>query len=124
MTTLTESTHAGEFLISEEDNCYSRDAVTVVSGQNLKAGAVLGKITASGKWAAHDPAASDGSQNAAGVLFEAVDATVADKIGVVIQRVAQVNGDEILWKTGITAPQKTAGIAALAAIGVIVRVKG
>lgn len=46
MTTLTESNHAAEFLISEVGPGYlPREAVVVASGENLAAGAVLGKLT-------------------------------------------------------------------------------
>lgn len=45
MTTLTEGQHAGEFIVSEAPGRRSREKVTVISGQNLKAGAVLGQIT-------------------------------------------------------------------------------
>ena len=40
---LTEGQHAGEFLISMAPGSRSLDKVTVVSGQTLKAGAVLGR---------------------------------------------------------------------------------
>lgn len=46
MTTLTESYHAGEFLISEVPRHRSRDGVIVASGADLKAGTVLGRIVA------------------------------------------------------------------------------
>jgi hypothetical protein len=42
---LSESQHAGAFLISESASLRSRDQVTVLSGQNLKAGAVIGRVT-------------------------------------------------------------------------------
>lgn len=45
MVTLTEPAHAGEFILHEANGCRSREAVTVASGQNLVAGAVLGKIS-------------------------------------------------------------------------------
>jgi hypothetical protein len=44
MTTYTEDLHAGAFIASEAEGTRSRDAITVLSGQNLKAGAVLGKV--------------------------------------------------------------------------------
>lgn len=44
-TVFTEGRHAAEFLISEGPGQYSREAVTVASGQNLTAGAVLGRLT-------------------------------------------------------------------------------
>ena len=42
---LSEGSHAGEFLLSEANGTKSRENVTLLSGQNLKAGAVLGKVT-------------------------------------------------------------------------------
>jgi hypothetical protein len=44
MSTLTETTHTAEFLLSEADGKRSREAVTVLSGQDLTAGAVVGKV--------------------------------------------------------------------------------
>jgi len=44
MTVLTEVQHTGEFLVTEANGSLSRETVTVLSGQNLKAGHVLGKV--------------------------------------------------------------------------------
>lgn len=57
-------------------------SVTILAGQSLAAGAVLGKITASGKYTLVDKAAVDGSQTPVAVLKEAVDATLADTSGI------------------------------------------
>jgi len=114
MATLTEGMHAGEFLISEGNGFISRDVITVVSGQNLAAGAVVGKITATGKYAAYNDGAADGTETAAGILFDAVDASAADAEGVIINKDAEVNGDEL---TGSDAN----GIADLLALGIKVR---
>lgn len=46
MSVVTEKVHAGEFLISEGNGSISRSEITVLSGQDLAAGAVLGKVTA------------------------------------------------------------------------------
>jgi Bacteriophage lambda head decoration protein D len=121
MTVLTEGQHTGEAIISEEDGNYSRDVVTLIAGQNLGAMSVLGKITASGKYTLMDPAAADGSQNAAAILFDNVDATAADKKAVVLVRVASFNGKELVWKSGMTAPQIATSTAALKTLGIIVR---
>ena len=43
MTTLTEVYHAGGFLLCEAEGTRSREAVTVLSGQTLKAGKLLAK---------------------------------------------------------------------------------
>jgi hypothetical protein len=90
-------------------------------GQVLAAGAIFGKITSSGKYAVYDPAASDGTQTPAGVLWDAVDATAADTKGVGIVRDAEINSSEVVWKAGLTAAQQATGIAKLADLGVIDR---
>ncbi len=104
----TEKVHAAEFVISIDSNAYAVENATIVSGQNLKAGQVVGKITATGKYKAYDNAAGDGSEAAAGVLWDAVDASSADKAGAVIVRGEVVlDGNLLDWGSndaaGITA---------------------
>jgi hypothetical protein len=55
--------------------------VTILSGQNLVRGAVIGKITASGKYILSLSAASDGSQTPDLILAEDCNATGGDKVG-------------------------------------------
>jgi hypothetical protein len=74
-----------------------------------------------GHYAKHDPDGDDGREVAAAILFDAVDASSASKPGVAITRNAEVNGNEITWKSGISGGNKTAGIAALAGHNIIVR---
>lgn len=122
MAIITETSHAGRFLVSEGNKTRSREEITVLTGENLDVGAVLGKVTASGKYLQFDPAATAGEGDAvAGILFDAVDATAADVKGVAIVRDAEVNGGELVYLDGISAPDKTAAIAALAALGIIIR---
>jgi hypothetical protein len=45
MTSLTEGQHNGEFIVTESDGSLSRDTITVLSGQTLQAGHVLGQVT-------------------------------------------------------------------------------
>ena len=52
--------------------------ITLLAGQNLARGAVLGKITATGKYMLSLAAAVDGSEVPDAVLAEATDATAAD----------------------------------------------
>lgn len=54
------------------------DIIIILLGQVLARGAVLGKVTASGKYVLCDKAAVDGSQVPVAILAEAVDATAAD----------------------------------------------
>lgn len=45
MASATEAMHAAEFLVSEASGNRSRETITVLSGQDLVAGQVLGKVT-------------------------------------------------------------------------------
>jgi hypothetical protein len=123
MTTLTEGKHAGGFLVWEVLRDYTRETVTIASGAGkLEPGTVLGKITTGGKYTVLTPGASNGSQNAVGILWGAADATDADAPGVVILRgPAIVNRHEIIWPEGATEAQITTATTALAALGIIVR---
>ena len=121
MPVLTEGRFAGEFLVSEGNGRISRETITVLSGQTLSTGAVLGKVTASGKYKALDPAAVDGSEAAAGILYDAVDASAADAEGVAIVRLAEVNAAELVWPDGITGGEQTTALGELAALTIIAR---
>ncbi|MGL6222783.1 MAG: head decoration protein [Steroidobacteraceae bacterium] len=57
--------------------------VTIVSGQNLVRGALLGQITTGGKYNLSLSAASDGSQTPRAILAEDIDASGGDKEAVV-----------------------------------------
>lgn len=120
-TVLTESQHTAEGLVSEANGNRSRDTITILSGQNLDAMTVLGKVTASGKYVQLDEGAVDGSENAAGVLYAAVDATAADKQGVRIARDAEVVKASLQWNGTINQAQKDAAVAQLEALGIIAR---
>ncbi len=121
MPVMNEGNYLGDWLKFEAGNLYSRDEVTVIAGQNLATGTVVGIITASGKITKLAPAAVDGSENAAGVLAFPVDASAADLPGVVIARHAIVSDKKIVWPAGITAPQKATAISQLKALGILVR---
>lgn len=110
----TEAQHPGAFIVSEGPGAISLDKVTIKSGQNLAAGTVLGKITASGLMTAYNNAANDGSEVAVGILYSAVDATSADTVGVAVTRIAEVDGNAL---TGLDAD----ATADLAARNIIVR---
>jgi len=63
------------------------DAMIIAAGQNLKRGAVLGQITATGKGklvnSANAGATADGSETIYAILAEDVNATTVDKTVVV-----------------------------------------
>jgi hypothetical protein len=123
MATLTEGPHPGGFLIWEVLRDYTRETVTLASGAGkLAPGTVLGKITTGGKFTVLTPGATNGSQNAAGVLWGPADATDADAPGVVLVRgPALVNRHEITWPEAATEAQITTATTALAALGIVLR---
>jgi hypothetical protein len=121
MPELTEGRYGGEFLVSEGNGRISRDTIIVLSGQTLQPGAVLGKVTASGKYKVLAPAADDGSEVAAGILYGAVDASGGDAEGVAIVRLAEVNAGELVWPDGIEPAERATALGELALLSIIAR---
>ena len=121
MTTLTEGMHEGEFIGELAMGIgYHVDAVTVLNGQNLVAGAVVGKVTASGKYVAYDNAGTDdGRRTVAGILVAAANASGGDVAGKVLVRgPAIVNKNDLTWAAGIDASEKGAAITAMLGLGI------
>ncbi len=86
MTVLHQPATMGDVLKYEVNPNYTRETVTLLEGTAYPVGAVLGRITASGKYKLATSGGSDGAQTASAVLLYAVDATGADAIGVVVAR--------------------------------------
>jgi hypothetical protein len=107
-------TRAGSFTVSEA-GMRSREMGVVLSGRTLPAGAVVGKVTASGKLIYWTAGASDGSQNVYGLLFDRADASEGDCKAVVLVRSAEANWAELQWDAGVTGLEKTAARTALLA---------
>lgn len=122
MPVITEGLNLGDLLKYEAPNLYSRDQITVGAGQNLPLGTVVGLVTATGKLKQIDPSATDGSQYAAGVLMQAIDATLIDREdGLMLARHAIVADHALAWPAAITSAEKLAAIAQLKSLGVLVR---
>jgi hypothetical protein len=89
MPTLTMAPTLGDLLKYELNANYSRETVTLKAGTNYALGSILGKITASSKYRLSPSAqvvGDEGAETAVAVLLEAVDATAADKTGLVVAR--------------------------------------
>jgi len=122
MTTITEQNNLGDLLKYEAPNRYSRDVATIAAGQNLPLGTVLGLNAGDGKHYAIDPAATDGTEAAIGVLANAIDATHADRSdAILIARHAIVAKTALVWPIALTGAQRTAYEQQLAERGVLVR---
>jgi hypothetical protein len=72
-----ENVFTPDGLVLSLDDVVSRK-VTILTGQNLARGTVLGKITATGKYKASAAANGDGSETPDCILVEATDATGGD----------------------------------------------
>jgi hypothetical protein len=76
---------------------------------------------AGGKVVAWDPTTFDGRDDAAGLLYDNVDASAADKAGVIVTRDAVVMKSALEWAAAITAGEKESAYKDLAARGVVAR---
>lgn len=85
--------------------------VTIKSGQNLKRGAVIGKVTADGKYILSLAAAVDGSQTPDLVLADDVDATAGDVVGGAYAR-GDFNANALTLGTGHTVASIAEGLRA------------
>ncbi|MFO1152759.1 MAG: head decoration protein [Rhodospirillales bacterium] len=126
MPTLTMSPTLGDLLKFELNGSYCREAVTLKAGTSYPLGAVLGRITASGEYRlspAAEVVGDEGAETAVAVLLEAVDATAADRTGLIAAR-----GPVIVAKAALVfdatvddAAKKAVKHAQLAAVGVVCR---
>ena len=76
---------------------------------------------AGGKVAEWDPTTFDGRDDVAGVLYGAVDASAADKAGVIVARNAEVRKADLQFAAAITAGQKESAYLDLEALGIAAR---
>jgi hypothetical protein len=117
----TEGFHPADFVICE-GNCHlSRDNVTVAESQTIKPGTII--VTGAGGYVAYAAggAAPDPTTDIGIALYGATTAAGETAKISAIKREAEVNAGMIQWPAGITAPQKLAAAALLAANMVIVR---
>ena len=123
MTVLTQPPSMGDVLKYELNPNFTRETITLLAGAAYPVGAVLGRITASGKYKLATAAGSDGAQTAAAVLLYAVDATAADASGLVVMRgPAIVSKAALVFDATVDDAAKTAAKhAQLTALGIIAR---
>lgn len=123
MPVLTQAPTMGDLLKYELNPNYTRETVTLLAGSKYPLGAVLGRITASGKMKLSTAAGTDGAQNAAAVLLYATDATAADQNAVVIVRgPAIVSKAALVFDASVDDATKTAAKhTQLIALGIMPR---
>lgn len=123
---LTSPATLGDLIKRESDPDYTRETVTLKAGTAYPLGAVLGRITADGKYT-FSPAASttgsEGAEIANAVLIAAVDATAADTQALVLARGPVIVADRALAFDASVADAVAQSLKhqQLAAHGIVVR---
>lgn len=127
---MTDIIHAGgltsEGTYDPSDKLFAGDfdaeerVETMVSGQNLERGALLGLITASSKVAVYDSGAGDGTETAYAILANDTDASAADVECVVYVR-GTFSEQEVIAQTAGLASVSDALRAACRSIGLFFR---
>ena len=117
----TEGTFSPDNLVAGNADLLVARKVTIITGQNLERGAVLGKITASSKYNLSLSAAIDGSEEPDLILAEDVDATGADKTALAYARGDFISNALTLGAAhtvaSITEGLRAKGITLITAIG-------
>ena len=123
MTVLHQPATEGDALKYEINPNYTRETVTLLAGMPYPVGSVLGRITASGKCTLSPDSGTDGSQTVVGVLLHAVDATLADAVGIVLARgPAIVSRTALAYDGSVDDTGKiTTKLGQIASLGIIVR---
>lgn len=126
MAPVTEGKRTAEFLISEANSYRSRDEVTVTvpASTTIAAGTIMGVITASGKYVAHDESASDGSENPAAILFDNLTNDTGGAVDVsatVVIRDCEVRAASLTHDPAANPAAIADDLEDLAALGIIAR---
>lgn len=107
----TEGTLSHDALIAGNAHLLVGRKVTIATGQNLVRGAVLGKVTATGKYLLSLSAAADGSQTPDLILAEYCDASAGDKSVLAYAR-GDFNSRALTLGAGHTVASITEGLRA------------
>jgi len=117
---VTEGVHPAEFILSEANGYRSREMVRLAVGEDLEAGTVLGRVTASGEYVQWNPGAEppDGSETADAILYGHAHNPDSGQRVAIVARDAEVDGAKLIWPEGADVE---AGIADLAEQNILVR---
>jgi len=122
MSSIAQEPRSWNWLQSPANGNRSIENVTLGESQTCKAGQVLGIVTATGNFGAWDPAAADGSENAAGLLGIGASTVAGETMPVAIgARDLTYFGKNLVYPDTATPAQVTAMKAQLAALGMIER---
>jgi len=106
----TEETREYDNLIAGDFPIVTKEG-TLLTGQNLTRGTLLGRVTASKKYVKSLAASSDGSEVPTAILAEDKDATSEDK-KVMIYLTGEYNDNKVTFGTGHSAASTRDGLRA------------
>lgn len=107
----SEGSFSPDKLIAGDATIVTR-SITLVSGQNLARGSVLGRITASGKYTLSASALTNGAQTPVAILAEDVDASGGDKTTLAYES-GVFNEGALTFGAGHTADSTRTGLRQL-----------
>lgn len=104
---------------SRQINFTLTDATDFIVGNYFNV--IVARPASYGKVVAWDPTTYDGRNMVAGILFGDIDASLADKAGVIVARDAEVKSSLLVYAAARTTAQKAAAVEQLDALGISVR---
>jgi len=126
MTFTAAPVRTSDFLKWEVDPDFTRKSVTIGAGLDLDAGAVLGVVTATGKYVLIDPEALTGESTAKAILLTPAAAASADvtEVAVLVRGPAIVDSTDLNYSDAdageiatINAALEALGIKVVAGVG-------
>jgi len=106
---LTSETFSPDNLIAGDNVKVVTEGVTILSGEVLSRGALLGRITLSGKYILSLTAPSDGSEVPRAILAEDVDASLGD-VDTIVYLAGEFNHEKMTFGTAHTAATTKDGL--------------
>lgn len=123
-TTQADLRGAGHFVSGDCDPNINNDHIVIAADAGaMVAGTVLAKVTATGQYVQHDPTAVDtGEEDAVAILWDDRPASTSTQRAAAVTRgPIAINGNSLTFADGISTVNRDAAVAALAALGIMVR---
>lgn len=111
-------TYSPDNLIAGSSPAIATEPGTLVTGQNLVRGTVVGRITVGAKLTECDNAAADGSQVPVGIMVHDINATAADK-ACQIYKAGNFRSSEMTWHASFDLAEEK--LAAFDGTAIVIR---
>lgn len=112
---LIEGLRPGEGLVDEVSQHLSRSKIELKSGTHYQVNQLLSENTSTGVYEIWNPSGANGTEIAAAILFNRVDATSEQKPGTGFVALTAFQEEKITWPDSVTDEQKKTAIKQLTA---------